>query len=334
MAHRDPQLQLPLLQDELRQVWPLRERLAAVTWSYSRRSILEQCARRYYYEYYGSNRRTAQNEVAKTELRELKHLSTRHERAGSILHLAVAWYLREVRRGAEPGVDRLVRWGQQLFAAGRAFSRARRDGASRDGSARFPPVLLREYYYRDPCADALCDEAEERLRNALAAFATDSTFAAFRLAACEPDTLIEASVRLGDQMPCRVDGKVDLAFRRDHLATVVDWKLGDADRGGDDSLQLAVYALWAAGHFPCDSSDLRLCKAYLGSREVVDVRADAGVLAAARARITQDAERMVALHEYGEVGLADAFSPCLQPAVCNGCPYQRACPEGRQLAHA
>jgi hypothetical protein len=332
---RDAGLQLPLLEDApAPPVRSLRERLAALTWSYSRRSTLEQCARRYYYEYYGANRRLAKGVADKEDLHFLKQLATRHERAGSIVHMVIAWYLRQVQKGAVPGVERLVGWARQLYAADRAYSRAHPDGAVLAAPARFPPVLLREYHYRDPRADLLCDETETRLAEALVAFATAEAFSEFRRAAGVPGALIEAPVRLGAGVPCRVDGKVDLAFRGDPAVTVVDWKLGEGDGSGDDSLQLAVYALWAVEHFACAADELRLYKAYLGSREAVEFRVEAAVLAATRARVTQDAERMLALHEYGAAGTVEAFSPCLQPAVCKACPFLRACPEGSQLAHA
>jgi hypothetical protein len=43
---------------------------------------------------------------------------------------------------------------------------------------------------------------------------------------------------------------------------------------------------------------------------------------------------MAALHKYGTDGVAEAFSPCLQPAICSGCAFQRACPEGRLFLNA
>lgn len=313
---------------------PLRDRLTTIIWSHSRRSTLEQCARRYYYTYYGANRRTAKIVANKDDLHFLKGVSTRHERAGSILHLAIGWYLREVQRGAEPGLERLTGWAHRLFDADRAFSRAHPDGALADPAVRYPPVLLREFHYRDPRAEDLCEETEERMMAALTTFALDGSFAEFRRAAADSEATIETSMRLAGQLPCRVEGRVDFAFRDEQGVTVVDWKMGSSDGSGDDSLQLAVYALWALEQFACDPDNLRVCKAQLGSREVVDFRADVSVLKAARALIVQDAERMATLHDYGQRGVVEAFSPCLKAAICNGCRFQRACPEGSQVADA
>src|SRR5712692_7966026 len=129
--------------------------MESIAWSYSRRSTLERCALRYYFEYFGANRRTAKAETAKEELHLLKSLSNRHERTGTILHLAIAWYLRQAQRGQAPSVERLVGWGQRLFDADRAYSRRNPDGGRLDEHTKFPPILLREYHYQQADAEQL-----------------------------------------------------------------------------------------------------------------------------------------------------------------------------------
>jgi hypothetical protein len=123
-----------------------------------------------------------------------------------------------------------------------------------------------------------------------------------------------------------VDGIIDLAYQDEQgSVTVVDWKMGAGDGTGDNSLQLAIYALWAIEHFGCQPASLRVCKAHLGSGEVIDFHIDSDVLAAARARVAQDVRRMAAMHVYGEDAIAEAFTPCLQPLVCNQCPFAKLC---------
>ena len=309
------------------------ERLSGLTWSHSRRSTLEQCPRRYYYEYYGANTRTAKGESAKEELRALKKVENRHERAGSLLHLAIGSYFRRSRNGERSDIDGLIAWARAKFADDRAYSRAHPEGGPAGGSAKYPPVLLREYHYALLDAEALCDDADSRLAAALRTFATGDNFAAFRAGGASQDALVETTLKLSG-LPCKVGGRLDLAYRSDGQATIVDWKLGAGDGGGDDSLQLAVYGLWAVEHFGCQPETLRICKAYLGSGEVAEFRIDRAVLAAARARIIQDAERMAAVDRYGRDAIAAAFTPCAHPAVCGLCAFQRACPEGRKLTDA
>lgn len=311
-----------------------REEAATLVWSYSRRSTLDQCPRQYYYEYYGSHKRTAQSESSKDALRFLKGLHNRYTRAGDILHRAIRVHLLDSQRPAPRSVDQLLQWARDIFRADRDHSRRHPDGDGTVADAKYPPALLSEYHYRLPDADALVAEAEERLLGALRTFVIDERFRAFR-AAASYGALVERRFKLNlPGVPCRVDGMVDLAYSMGGQATVVDWKLGASDGSGDDSLQLAVYALWAGQHFGCGAEAVRVCKAHLSSGDVAEFAVSDAVLAAARARITQDALLMSEMHQYGREAVSQAFTPCMQPAICRLCKYRRPCWDGKESSLA
>jgi PD-(D/E)XK nuclease superfamily protein len=222
-------------------LWPedLGCSVETVTWSYSKRDVLEKCARRYYYEYYAA---TAPAEPRKTEVSRLKRVQNRYERAGAILHFVIAAYLRAARRGEVWTSERLLRWAATIFAEDRSYSMGDPDGDA-PPTKTFPPALLREFHYREPGAEAKFREVESRLTLALGAFLSGPVFVPFRVAGMRDDALVEARLSL-NMLPCRVTGQIDLAYPGEQF-TVVDWKMGAGDASGDDSLQLAVYALWA-----------------------------------------------------------------------------------------
>lgn len=308
-----------------------RDLVTKMKWSYSRRTVLEQCPRRYYYEYYGARALAATGDPNEPILRLLKLLQNRHERAGTIAHLVISTYFRKARSGEVWTVDRLCTWAQDIFRSDWAYSQADPNGISRP-IGRFPPVLLHEYYYCHPDASALCSEAEKRLVNAVYTFGTSPRFAEFRLTGGMSSSLVEHRLTL-QGLPCQVYGKLDLAFGSGGRGVVIDWKLGDSSNGGDDSLQLAVYALWASSHFACEPEAITVCKAHLATGDVTHFSPTERVLGNTRARIIQDAERMAALHDYGQRGIVDAFTPCAQHEVCKLCPFQKVCPEGRAVLH-
>ncbi len=315
-------LQLSLFEDESTPAVQ-RSILAEIHWSYSRRSCLEQCPRRYYYTYFGANKRTAKHEAAKDRLHFLKSLSNRHERTGAIVHLAIKTYFRKAHTGEVWDAPRLVQFARRIFHEDRRYSQGFHAGPH-PVSGPFPPTLLREYYYQHPDADALCAEAEERLALAIESFVSNPAFAAFRAAGSQPTALVEHDIAI-PEFPCHISGKIDLAFAANDGVTVVDWKLGSGDGTGSESLQLATYGLWAVQHFGCAPDQLRVCKAHLASGEIVDFTVSAAVLAAARARILQDAARMADMHAYGQQAMAEAFSPCLQRAICGLCAFEGEC---------
>jgi hypothetical protein len=321
---------LPLFADAVRVV-DIRERdLQRIAWSYSRRQLLEQCAQRYFYEHFGATAR--RNDSVAQELRFLKTLQNRYERAGAILHHVIATWFRKAQQGDPWTVDRLERWAQDIYRRDVVYSKSyHTDQAVQSATAsapeQWPPTLLREFYYGDPDAAAVCADVEQRLSRAVRSFALSSTFGWIRDRGARQDALVETRVRI-QGLPCKAEGQVDLAFTDDGAITIVDWKLGLSDGTGDDSLQLAVYGLWAEQRWP-GAGSIHIYKAHLGDDTLVTWECTEARRLAARARIVQDAERMATLHEYGQDGVVEAFTPCAQRRVCAHCCYLRACPDGR-----
>lgn len=310
----------------------VRARHSKQQWSYSRRNVLEQCARRYYYEYYAQPVAKARRDPQLEKVRRLKALQNRYERTGSIAHLVIATYLRKAQTGDVWKPHRLVDWARSVFHADLTYS-ARDPAGMFPPDGRFPPLLLQEYFYQHPDAAEVCRVAEDRLMTGLRIFVESVNFAEFRRIGSRPGAYVERNLSLGD-FTCRVSGKVDLAFSVDSDVTIVDWKLGDPSGEGDDSLQLAAYALWAAHHFAVSSDHIKIYKAHLCVDTIQQFSVNERLLAAARARILQDVERMVAAHDYGQRGIEEAFTPCAKPRVCQLCPFQAICAEGSAVLHA
>lgn len=302
----------------------MQEAVRSITWSYSRRSVLEQCSRRYYYLYFGASKKRARDDPAKDLLHFLKtRVQNRYLLSGSVLHTVIKTYFLKARAGDLWSADRLVGFASKVYGDSWRYSKMNPDGKITK-SEKYPPVLLQEYYQEHPKADQLCAGEEARLMHAVRSFASNDLYHHFRQAGVQYASLIEGKVHL-DDFPCKIDGRVDLAFRSNDQITILDWKLGHGDGTGDDSLQLAVYALWAMDRFKCPPEFLRVCKVHLSSNDVVDFKVDFGLLAAARTRIIQDAERMVMLEPYGNEAKVEAFTRCERILVCNGCVFGGVC---------
>jgi len=303
--------------------------IAKISWSYSRRGLLEQCTRRYYYQYFGASKRVAKDEKNKESLQILKGLQNRYERTGQILHLAIGTYLRNAQKNSPWNPDRLISWAKDIFNKDISYSQSDPDG-SHPHEGRYPPTLLSEFYNRDPEAIPKCQQAEEKLIEALNSFTKEPLYLSFRTNGIASTAIIEKPFKLSGFLPCRIDGRIDLAYFSDETITIVDWKMGTENGSGDESLQLAAYALWANKSYDYSPESMRICKVHLGSRTIVDFKCNEAVLTTARVRIIQDAERMNFLQKYGEAAIIDAFTPCAQPGVCKLCPFLKICPEGRE----
>ncbi len=300
------------------------EAVSQIEWSFSRRSTLEQCARRYYNEYFGANKRVAKGEAAKGQLHFLKGLENRFTRTGAILHLAIATYFRKAKLGQVWDADRLVSFAQSIFRADCDYSRNYHTLVVKSADEKYPPKLLLEHYCKQPNADALCTEAGERMCAGLRTFAEAEVYDMARTMGCAPDAYIEKRFKL-QKFPCKVSGAIDLAYWDAQDLVIVDWKGFEGSSSGADSLQLATYALWAVESLDCPPEKIRIYKAHLPSAELVQFRVDAQLLTAAKARILQDAERMADIHGFAHEAIAEAFSPCVQGRICVNCPFQERC---------
>jgi len=319
-----PEVQMPLFDEteELTAEPPAEPSLRE--WSYSRRSLLEQCPRRYYYAYYGANSRTAKNEPQKEKLRFLKELQTRHLRTGNILHLVIRTYFKHQGKGEVWSVERARSWAQKLFRQDVAYSQSYQHGTPHlTGNQR--PALLLEFYYGEGGTEALMAESEAQLMTAVTNFATSPTLARFREGGYQAEARVEKWVRK-KEAHFTLRGTVDLTYRDGSHVVIVDWKLGSAGDSGD-SLQLLSYAWWAMDEFKCSPDCITLQQVHLSDDSVSSSDVGQKDLMRVEARILQDLERMQEADKYGRRGLVEVFTPCAQPRICALCPFQEICPK-------
>ena len=293
-------------------------------WSYSRRSLLEQCPRAYYYQYYGANKRTAKAEPLKERLHFLKSLTNRHLRAGDIVHLVIRTYLNNLRKKDIWDVRRVLGWAHQIFQKDYAYSSTYQSGAVCSNDSH-PPALLLEFYHDLEDADRLFSESESRMLAALENFISNPAFANFRNGACHPNALIERPISIkNDRLSMR--GKLDLAYPDGDRIAVVDWKIGKSE-SNDDRLQLLSYALGAIKEFKCQPECIDLYRVHLSDSIIKSFQVSEREVLRSEGRIIQDLERMEMIDEYGKQAFADAFTPCAQPRICKHCPFQDICPK-------
>jgi len=295
-------------------------RLSLRDWSPSKRNNLEQCPRRYYYQYYGDPAEVFNGN--QTTLRFYRKLSNSWMLAGILLHLKIKEAFGIWRKGETLDPTSYVksveqRW-QRVRESSLQFVRAG------DYSKASPGVLLMEFVFADSQAHKTWSEAGQRLQKALAGFLTLPEVEMFRQGGLVKDAAIEQSVKV-DGPGFRMRGKIDLAWRENGRVRVVDWKSGDRE-GADSDLQLLAYALGVQHYFRCELVDLDLFRIQLGSGNVVPLQVNEREAARAKARMAQDTAVMVNLHSYGERKVVEAFTPTGSRNICRLCPFQRICP--------
>ncbi len=293
-------------------------------WSFSKRGMLEQCPRKYYYQYYGSNKSKAVNDPYKKKLAFLKVLQNRHLRTGNILHKFIRLYLMKLQEGKHLSLNWLLQKALGDFRKDVKFSEKYKHGTPLPDE-KYPPTLLLEFYYHQTDAESLCFQAEERVVRALTNFVESQKFAQFRVGVADPSVLIEESANMKNNY-FTLSGKVDLAYRKNNEFVIVDWKTGGSN-SSDENLQMLAYALWAKQRFEYPLDAITLYRVYLEDNTFSTFDVDEKDISRVEARILQDLDRMQEADKYGKRGLVEAFTPCAQPKVCTLCQFQEICPK-------
>lgn len=210
------------------------------SWSRSRASNFEECARRYWFTYYGSWGGWKSN--APPRIRQayvLKQLQSRWMWVGDLVHQAVARALVQARAGRTPAEAETVDW---------ALERMRGDfRASRAKTYRERPKKvcgLFEHEYGIEMDDAAWGEVADHARACIAEF--------YRTPYVQklPRLPRGAWLPVEELASFSLDGtrifvKPDFAYRTgEGTAEIIDWKTGRRDEEADP-IQLACYALYA-----------------------------------------------------------------------------------------
>ncbi|RKU14548.1 hypothetical protein C6501_08095 [Candidatus Poribacteria bacterium] len=121
-------------------------------------------------------------------------------------------------------------------------------------------------------------------------------------------------------------GGIDLAYRENDRFVIVDWKIGKSG-SNDNSLQMLAYAWWAKQEFKRLVNCIIPHRVHLADDTVSTFNVNEKYLGRVEARILQDLDRMREADGYGVRGIAEAFTPCAQPKICELCQFQEICPK-------
>ncbi len=281
-------------------------------WSYSKRSLLEQCLKKYYYKHYGGNKRTAKEEPLKEQLAVLKNLTNRYLAAGIILHDLIRKYIGQMQKGKIISLDYLLQQAKYRYRQQLGYTHGRKDKAI-------------EIYYGFDNLDELIIETENKLLLAITNFVESLSFNAFRSFFSHPESLVEKNISIKTNL-FSSGGKLDFAYIDNDRLVIVDWKLGSS-AGSQDTLQLMSYAYFASEELNHVPAKIELHQAHLAPNRVSSFEIGEHDIFRTKNRIIQDLERMNRVHDYGQKGISQAFTPCGQSRVCQLCPFQEVCPK-------
>ena len=291
-------------------------------YSYSRFETFDSCERKYYYSYYGSKKTKALDEPLKEELIELSELANRHLIIGDILHSVISWFLKTAKKGD------LKEYSQIENFAIRRLNNVldntmffKSDGIKKE--SEFPLPIIKELLYDYYNYLSLKNELEEAIRKNLNNFFNSAKFEDLRNGALTDSAIIEgrSNFNLGN---IKVIGKIDLAFEKNGLLTINDWKTGKS-HFEETSLQLLIYALWARSKNEFQDKEIIIQKSYLAEDEIDVLKYSESQLYRTKAKIRQQVELLKEMEEFGNQAIESAFPVRKHEKKCRICPFEKIC---------
>jgi PD-(D/E)XK nuclease superfamily len=294
-------------------------------YSHTKRSVLEKCPLMYFYQYYaatckppvrdpqallfGDDRPDHPPLVASDgeAAGRLSKLDSAPQYAGKILHDLIAQALKHP--------DWQFPW----------FEKKARETFL---TPRDPEASFVERFNHLPDADQRIKRALDGLLHGLRNFFEDAKI-----------RILVESMRYGEQQLIEhrlggfpqvrqfsIRGRIDYCAKIGPQVEVIDWKMGRST-GDEDSLQLAVYGIWALKHFGVDPGSVRVRRVFLADARIEEARSlTERRVHRAQARLAQDIEQMAQLHPYGTAGHAGAFTPKPKEKLCEMCKFRTLCP--------
>ncbi|MFT5292398.1 MAG: CRISPR/Cas system-associated exonuclease Cas4 (RecB family) [Planctomycetota bacterium] len=314
-----------------------------LSWSASRNRQFDECARAYYWTYYGSwGGWSSRDGDPARDAWILKKLTRLPMWAGDCLHDALEWWFAERARGSN-------RTAQEVEA--RALTRLRNGyKESRDGLWKSRPAKmthLAEHRYGEALVNEASGEAAtygkrfvDRIQTGVRCFFEHPDLAVAREA--DPATYLACeSMGTMTLFDTKVYAVPDFAWRdRTNTAAdpegevrILDWKTGKPNPA--DRFQLALYALYAELEWGVDGTKVRTADVYLSSGEITEYVFEREELDNVYTVVGDSLTKMREVHFDADrsAGDPEAF-PMLgdspgESRTCGRCNYRSLC--GREL---
>lgn len=294
------------------------------SWSLSRHRTFEECARRYWFHYYGSWGGWDRDASPETrELYLLKKITNLDLAAGDIVHRAIERVLQDHARGKRSDPEAVVLWCKAEMQ--RAF-RESKEETWRENPSRHTRFF--EHHYGPAPERSTLERIAGKIGGSVRSFFASRAYARIREVDPE-DWLPMETLDSFEFEGTKVFAVPDFACRVDGEVLLFDWKTGRRDER--NSHQVALYALFAAARWGADLGRVRGAPVYLldgGDFAPVSITAEdvgrvgalmRGSIAGMVARL-DDAAKNVAVRARFEA----------QPgAACRKCPFRGVCPDAR-----
>jgi hypothetical protein len=292
------------------------------SWSVSRDRVFLECARKYYFNYYGhwgGWENNAPDRVRKIYI--LKQLKNRATWVGEVVHDCIARSLKNLSRGIPLlDVEEILAITRDRMRQDYRSSRAKRYWQNPKTYCGFF-----EHEYAMDIADEEWKKSAEQVDRCLLTFYRSPHFDRFK------DMEASAFLEIEQFSSFSLDGvdiniKLDCACREDNKVIIWDWKTGRAVRSGD-ALQMACYVFYAMQTYKLSPRDVKANLYDLYREKVHEQSVTRRSLDELLTYIAGSIRDMTALLADAKRNIAreDDFTRAETPSLCLRCNFLKVC---------
>ncbi len=298
------------------------------SWSQSRDIVFGECARKYYYHYYGS---WGGWEMDAPEIRRklyiLKQLKNRYMWIGEVVHSCIERSVKNIYRGIEPlDVERIIEITLKMMRGDFVSSQRKR-------YLREPKTCaLFEHEYDIDVGKEEWDRVFDRVEKYIRNFYGSEVYQ--EICSLPKENWLEVekfSHFLLDNV--KVWAILDFAFKDGKDVVIYDWKTGRSEKEEGDNVQLACYALYAMGKWKVPADNIRTKEYNLARNEIYEFPVEDAIIEGVKEYIRGGARDMKELLLDKELNAAveGDFPKTINENVCSGCNFKRVCRETEKI---
>ncbi len=232
------------------------------SWSFSRSRMYNECPKKYYLYYYGSNNGWDKNADEKTKkIYLLKKITNRFFLSGSMVHSMIEQILKNHIDGIETPIDRA-----KDFLI-RQLKNAYKESITQEWKLNLKKCNLQEHYFNHNITDQQWVNFRESAVNCLESFYVSDEYKKI-LSIPTNDWITIESLDSFNYFDTKIYASPDFAYKENDSIKIIDWKTGKPS--ANDEVQLLSYAVYGHHKWDVDYSQLELSDVYLKNNTSID----------------------------------------------------------------
>lgn len=294
------------------------------SWSKSRDNLFKECARKYYFRYYGSWGGWEFNAPERVrQIYILKQLKSRYIWIGQVVHSCIERSIKNISKGIRPiNIEEIIKITERMMRADFASSKSRR-------YLKIPKTCaLFEHEYNIDVGEDEWEKVYAYVEECLRNFYGSELYQELYSCSLPKENWLEIEEFSSFWLDyVKVYVSLDFAYKHEQDIVIYDWKTGRSEKLEKDNIQLACYALYAMEKWKVPTTNIKTAEYNLGRNEIHKFPVDSAVIEGVKEYIRGSIRDMKELlrDKVLNEAVEEDFVKTIDENRCSKCNFQKVC---------